>query len=312
LSTPEPIEGEIVNQMQAVKLPPGIPEMPSVFAVLDPELFLERMKDGAKALVAVVRAKGLIIKGLNRKSPEEEFMEFEGWQMLGAMFQSYPATEWTRAMRHPTSGKIEAWEARVIVKHFDKDARDGVQIGAAESMCEHGESKQWTGSPNYAVRSMAQTRTASKALRQCFSFILTLEGVKATPADEMRGIYDIHPARPSEPDLPPTPAATPKVKPATAQERAQAARTRNGYVARCKQLAAQLEYSHEELKSCLFYRYNDAAGKGIEKIENLSDAQIVDFGKYLRAMVDDAEHMRNKTGPYASLRDVDDTTNVNA
>ena len=45
--------------------------------------------------------------------------------------------------------------------------------------------KTWAGRDDYALRSMAQTRATSKAMRQPLGFIITLAGFDATPAEEM-------------------------------------------------------------------------------------------------------------------------------
>jgi hypothetical protein len=45
--------------------------------------------------------------------------------------------------------------------------------------------KNWRDKPLYALRSMAQTRTAGKAIRSVFAWVAVLAGYSATPADEM-------------------------------------------------------------------------------------------------------------------------------
>ena len=47
------------------------------------------------------------------------------------------------------------------------------------------EGKPWDKADEYAVRSMAQTRAASKALRMPLGFVMTLGGYEATPEGEM-------------------------------------------------------------------------------------------------------------------------------
>ena len=51
-------------------------------------------------------------------------------------------------------------------------------------MCTRDE-RNWSKSDAFAIRSMAQTRAASKALRTPLAFVMTLSGYAATPADEM-------------------------------------------------------------------------------------------------------------------------------
>jgi hypothetical protein len=71
------------------------------------------------------------------------------------------------------------WEARVEAR-----TRSGEVVGAAEAECLTTES-QWRNRHDYALRSMAQTRAASKALRLPLGFIVQLAGFNPTPADEM-------------------------------------------------------------------------------------------------------------------------------
>ena len=57
-------------------------------------------------------------------------------------------------------------------------------IGAAEAECLYAEAN-WKGRDDYALRSMAQTRATSKALRQPLGFVISLAGFDPTPAEEM-------------------------------------------------------------------------------------------------------------------------------
>jgi hypothetical protein len=60
----------------------------------------------------------------------------------------------------------------------------GQVVGAAEAECLRSE-RTWKGRDDYALRSMAQTRAVSKALRGPLGFVVTLAGYEATPAEEM-------------------------------------------------------------------------------------------------------------------------------
>ena len=113
----------------------------------------------------------------------------EAWLTLASMLRLTTVCEWSRPVQ-------DGWEARVFV-------RDGANnvIGAAEAQCLKTErtKKSWE---DYAIRSMAQTRATSKALRSVLGFIMVLAGYQATPAEEM-------------PDNPEPPAKAPE----TPQER---------------------------------------------------------------------------------------------
>jgi hypothetical protein len=109
-----------------------------------------------------------------------EYVQVEGWTLLGSLLGVFPVCEWTR----PIDGG--GWEARVEAR-----TRDGAVVGAAEAQCSRAE-KEWGPNPtkgrmrdDYALRSMAQTRATSKALRQPLGFVMKLAGFEATPAEEM-------------------------------------------------------------------------------------------------------------------------------
>uniref|UniRef100_A0A6M3LCQ9 Uncharacterized protein n=1 Tax=viral metagenome TaxID=1070528 RepID=A0A6M3LCQ9_9ZZZZ len=105
----------------------------------------------------------------------KEYVRIEGWTLLGSMLGVFPIVQWTR----PVEG---GWEARVEAR-----SKDGNVVGAAEAECLRSE-PNWQDRPDYAIRSMAQTRAASKALRLPLGFVMTLAGYEATPAEEMDGV----------------------------------------------------------------------------------------------------------------------------
>ncbi len=61
---------------------------------------------------------------------------------------------------------------------------DGRVVGSAEAMCSRSETT-WANRDDYALRSMAQTRATSKAMRQPLGFVMALAGFDPTPAEEM-------------------------------------------------------------------------------------------------------------------------------
>lgn len=97
---------------------------------------------------------------------------YEGWTTLGALLGVFPVTVWTRRTD-------DGWEARVEARTLA-----GAIVGAAESECTRAEA-QWSKREDYALRSMAQTRAGSKALRMPLGFVMQLAGFEATPAEEM-------------------------------------------------------------------------------------------------------------------------------
>jgi hypothetical protein len=87
---------------------------------------------------------------------------------------------WTKPLDgEAPAGRSFGFEARVEARTLD-----GRVIGAAEAMCTRNE-RRWKSADDYAIRSMAQTRATSKALRGPLGFVVTLAGYQATPAEEM-------------------------------------------------------------------------------------------------------------------------------
>jgi hypothetical protein len=135
----------------------------------NPLEFIRRATEIAEALSEVIRQKGLVsvIQG-------REHVQVEAWTLCGSILGVFPVVEWTR----PTA---DGWEARVVAQTLA-----GQQVGSAEAMCTRAE-RTWAKRDDYAIRSMAQTRAVSKALRQPLGFIMSLAGFVPTPLEEMEG-----------------------------------------------------------------------------------------------------------------------------
>jgi hypothetical protein len=133
-----------------------------------PAEFIDGAVGYANALADVVRSRGLIsnIRG-------KEHVQVEAWTLLGSMLGVFPVVVWTK--KTDDGG----WEARVEARTLA-----GQVVGAAEAECSRSE-KTWKDRDSYALRSMAQTRAVSKALRAPLGFVMTLAGFEATPAEEM-------------------------------------------------------------------------------------------------------------------------------
>lgn len=121
----------------------------------------------ANALAPLISQKKLYATISGRKH-----VLYEGWTTLGALMGVFPVTAWTRPVD-------DGWEARVEARTLD-----GSIVGAAEAQCLRAESN-WKSRDDFALRSMAQTRAGSKALRMPLGFIMSLAGYEATPAEEM-------------------------------------------------------------------------------------------------------------------------------
>ena len=145
---------------------------------------MRQMQETAAILAEPVRQRHTVtISG-------REHVRVEGWTMLGALLGVHPYLVWTR----PGSTKPDSngWEARV-----EASTIDGRIVGSAEAMC-LVEEPNWKNRDEYALRSMAQTRATSKALRQPLGFVITLAGFDPTPAEEMPS-HDPSPFKPPAP-----------------------------------------------------------------------------------------------------------------
>lgn len=160
----ETIEGEAVEV-----LPPAVRDSQDVnlFGDASPTTVVERATEAANALSAVIEQKSLYTQIQQRKH-----VSVEGWTLLGSMLGVFPIVEWTRQTD-------DGWEARVVARTLS-----GAEVGAAEAMCSRKESS-WKNRDDYAIRSMAQTRAVSKALRHPLGFVMTLAGYSATPEAEI-------------------------------------------------------------------------------------------------------------------------------
>ncbi len=156
------IEGEIVED-----LVPYQPQPVTLWGTTDPAAVIEAATAAAQPLAAKVREQKLMVK-----IGASEHVRVEGWCLLGAMLGVFPVTVWSRKLE-------DGWEARVEARTLA-----GAIVGAAEAECLRSEST-WANRDDYALRSMAQTRATSKALRQPLGFVMQLAGFNPTPAEEM-------------------------------------------------------------------------------------------------------------------------------
>lgn len=166
---PDPLALEVVTQSY-VAPPTDI----TLWGASTPAQIIEKAAEAATALAAVVDKQGLFTNIQGRKH-----VRVEGWTLLGSILGVFPVCVWTRPVM---KGEEQiGWEARVEAH------RNGQVVGAADAQCLRSESL-WKTRDDYALRSMAQTRATSKALRMPLGFVVSLAGYATTPAEEMDGI----------------------------------------------------------------------------------------------------------------------------
>ncbi len=146
---------------------------------------------------------GALLEGLLRKQKlvlrirDSDHVLVEGWTLLGSMLGVFPVVVWSRPVLQ--GEQWVGWEARVEAR-----TRGGEVVGAAEAECLRDE-KRWASADDYAIRSMAQTRAVSKALRGPLGFVIHIAGFNPTPAEEMHADAprpEPAPAGPSPDDVP--------------------------------------------------------------------------------------------------------------
>lgn len=173
----------------------------ALFRASDPAGIVAQATAVAAALAPVIDQQKLYTDISGRRH-----VRVEGWSLLGTMLGVFPVCAWSRPITYQgeTGGNVIGWEARVEARTLA-----GALVGAAEAQCTRDE-PTWGGRPDYALRSMAQTRATSKALRLPLGFVVTLAGYDATPAEEMDGIEaSAHPAQRQPPrNRPPAPSGT--------------------------------------------------------------------------------------------------------
>jgi len=143
------------------------PAIATLFGSESPDEIITKVAETAHALANVIAKQKLSVSISGRK-----YVRVEGWTLLGTLCGVFPVLEWTRRLEN-------GWEARVEARTLS-----GATVGAAEAMCLRSE-RSWATRDDYALRSMAQTRATSKALRQPLGFVVSMAGFDATPYEEM-------------------------------------------------------------------------------------------------------------------------------
>jgi hypothetical protein len=157
----------------------------TLFRTDDPVELIERASRVADVLKGVLSGQGLTKRISNR-----DHVLVEGWQTVGSMLGVFAVKEYVREVPWPSPvpEALKALHDRGLVFGYTASYRaqrpDGAIVGGAEADCKRSENT-WKGRDDYALKSMAQTRAQSKALRAPLGFVVSLAGYSPTPADEM-------------------------------------------------------------------------------------------------------------------------------
>lgn len=153
----------------------AIVAQPNQLPMAAPAVVLDAAKDAAKALQSVIAGKTRKVVFNN-----EQYLEFEDWQTLGKF---YGITAKVTEVKFVEYGEVRGFEATAVALN----TTTGMEISSAQAMCLNDENN-WKAKPLFQLKSMAQTRACSKALRNVLAWVAVLAGYKPTPAEEMDGV----------------------------------------------------------------------------------------------------------------------------
>ena len=160
------------------------------YAILNPEIPMSTKvgvaTNVANCLAPLVRNQGLVVKGLNTKDKEAEYVTVEGWEVLGTMLGIVPDTRIVEEMKNDKDRTI-GFKARATL-YQNPTFEDGKIIGGhvlatAEAYCTRDDFQK----KYFSMASMAQTRALGKAYRMALSWIMKMAGFEGTYAEDMEG-----------------------------------------------------------------------------------------------------------------------------
>lgn len=158
------------TDLEVVESPQGAV---TLFGSDDPVTIVQKATAIADALKDVIVRKKLVAN-ISGKS----HVLVDGWTLCGTMLGVFPVVVRTTEL-HDDDGNSVGFEA-----YCEARTRSGSVVGAATARCTRGENS-WKNRADYALLSMAQTRSVSKAMRIPLGFIISMAGYEATPAEEM-------------------------------------------------------------------------------------------------------------------------------
>ena len=220
-----------------------------------PKAIVRQAIEAAKTLQKIVssRPKKLVISG-------KQYPFFEDWQTLGWFYNTTAKVSSTNELME--DGKLIGFRAVAIA------LKNGEEISAGEAECTFDEDN-WKGKPRFQLRSMAQTRACSKALRNCLAWIAVLAGYEPTPAEELDREETQAPQSKSSPvKAPASPVAPPPSEVAT-----QAQRKKIFFSAR------QMGYQDNEVRVIMKDKWGVEHTKELTKEQASSLIQMIERGE---------------------------------
>jgi len=135
-------------------------------------------------------------KGLSSNIQGKQFVNVEGWQFAGASLGLMPIiTETTDLTRRGTEpGQLEI---KYMAKCEVRNINTGQLVATGVAICSNFEHSK-KRFDEYAILSMAQTRSIGKAYRNLLAWLMKSAGFEATPAEEMDFVHE-EPKKPNKP-----------------------------------------------------------------------------------------------------------------
>ena len=175
---------EDVNTSAVVETSKPLPD----YAILNPEIPMSAKVDVAtnvaNTLAPLVRSQELVVKGLNKKNPEAEYVTVEGWEVLGTFLGIVPVTTIIKEVKSKQDRTV-GYVARATLYQNPIIENDEIVGGTVIARAEAQADKSGFQKDLFAIASMAQTRALGKAYRMGLSWIMKMAGFEGTPAEEM-------------------------------------------------------------------------------------------------------------------------------
>ena len=160
----------MTEESQALVPTQGIGQ--GALAAQTPQAFVQKSAEIAKALASVINSQKLFVR-----IQDKNYVRVEGWTTLAGMMGITPMEVDCEFFERNGYGVFVATVSLVNA--------DGRVIARATAECGSYGDGPWPDRAEYAKRSMAITRATSKACRLAFSWVMTLAGYEATPAEEV-------------------------------------------------------------------------------------------------------------------------------
>ena len=175
---------EVVVVEQVNNQPATLPD----YAILNPEIPMSS-KVGvavnvANTLAPLVRQQGLVVKGLNNKNKEAEYVMVEGWEVLGTFLGIAPVTTTIAEIKND-KGRIVGYRARGTLYQNPIVKNDEIVGGTIIARAEAQANRDGFQKDLFAIESMAQTRALGKCYRMGLGWIMKLAGFEGTFAEDM-------------------------------------------------------------------------------------------------------------------------------